>query len=435
MLSEAKNKILTQVGPGTPMGDYLRRFWHPIAGAAEFDEKTVRAIRLMGEDLTLYKDLSGTYGLVDRHCPHRRADLSFGYVEDVGIRCNYHGWRMDETGACVEQPFEETFNPKSKLKDRCAITAYPVREVAGLLFAYMGPAPVPQLPIWEPFTWSHGFIEVITADVPCNWFQCQENSCDPVHFEWMHDNWSVRQRGELGPYAPKHFQVAFDEFEYGFTYRRRREGQEETDPMWTTGRVALWPNGFYVGGHFEWRVPVDDENTLSVAWFFTRLPIESEPIAPKKSFWWQAPIKDAKGEWIASHVMNQDIVAWVGQGRIADRSKENLGASDRGIAMIRNRFFEEVEAVESGAEAKGEIRDELTAKSPKLPIATVELFRDGLPRKDYLASKWFGPRIHDFRWHAGQPEHVRDAFRRAVLGEDYEGRIEALKAADKARGD
>lgn len=91
MLTEAKNKTLTQVSAGTPMGDYLRRFWHPVAAAAEFDEKSVKAIRLMGEDLTLYKDLGGTYGLVDRHCPHRRADLSFGYVEDVGIRCNYHG--------------------------------------------------------------------------------------------------------------------------------------------------------------------------------------------------------------------------------------------------------------------------------------------------------------------------------------------------------
>jgi 5,5'-dehydrodivanillate O-demethylase len=435
MLSEAKNKILTQVSAGTPMGDYLRRFWHPVAGAAEFDEKSVRAIRLMGEDLTLYKDMSGTYGLVDRHCPHRRADLSYGFVEEVGIRCNYHGWRMDETGACVEQPFEDTVNPNNKSKDRCAITAYPVREVAGLLFAYMGPLPAPELPIWEPFTWKHGFIEVVTADVPCNWFQCQENSCDPVHFEWMHDNWSVRQKGALGPYAPKHFKVAFDEFEYGFTYRRRREGQDESDAMWTTGRVALWPNGFYLGSHFEWRVPVDDENTLSIAWFFTRLPIESEALTPARPFWWKAPIKDSRGEWITSHVMNQDIVAWVGQGRVSDRTKENLGASDRGIAMIRNRFFEEVEVIAAGGEAKGVIRDAEAAKCVSLPVATIGLFRDGMNREEYLASFWYGRRLDDFRWHARQPANVRDAFRRAVLGEEYESRITPLQIADKARGD
>jgi 5,5'-dehydrodivanillate O-demethylase len=205
--------------------------------------------------------------------------------------------------------------------------------------------------------------------------------------------------------------------------------------MWTTGRVALWPNGFYLGSHFEWRVPVDDENTLSVAWFFTRLPIESEALTPAKPFWWQAPIKDARGEWITSHVMNQDIVAWVGQGRISDRSKENLGASDRGIAMIRNRFFEEVEIVAAGDEAKGVIRDADAAKCVSLPVATVELFRDGMPRKDYLATVWYGRRLDDFRWHARQPANVRDAFRRAVLGDEYESRIAALKEADKARGD
>jgi 5,5'-dehydrodivanillate O-demethylase oxygenase subunit len=92
MLSAERNRMLTQVGPGTPMGDLLRRYWHPIGGASELNAKPVKAIRLMGEDLTLYKDLSGTFGLVDRHCTHRRADLSYGYVEQKGLRCNYHGW-------------------------------------------------------------------------------------------------------------------------------------------------------------------------------------------------------------------------------------------------------------------------------------------------------------------------------------------------------
>jgi 5,5'-dehydrodivanillate O-demethylase len=423
MLSEAKNRILTQVGPGTPMGEYLRRFWHPIAAADEFEDKTIKAVRLMGEDLTLYKDLGGTFGLVDRHCPHRRADLSYGFVEEKGIRCNYHGWLMDEMGACIEQPFDDVANPGHKGKERCVIKAYPVRELAGLLFAYMGPQPAPELPVWEPFTWSHGFVEVVTADIPCNWFQCQENSCDPVHFEWMHDNWSIRQKGQLGPYSPKHFKVAFDEFEYGFTYRRRREGQGEDDPMWTTGRAALWPNGFYLGGHFEWRVPVDDENTLSITWFFTRLPMESEHLAPRKAYWWHAPIMDENGRWITSHVINQDIVAWVGQGRISDRTKENLGASDRGIAMIRNRFFDEIEAVSQGRDPKGTLRDPEAAKCVALPIATPKLFRDGMPRKDYLTNWWFAPRLKDFRWHAGQPAHVREAFRRAVLGEEYDALI------------
>ena len=117
MLSEAKNKLLTQVGPGTTMGDYLRRYWFPIAAAAEFDSKDVKPIRLMGEDLTLYKDLSGTFGLVDRHCSHRRADLSYGYVEQTGLRCNYHGWLMNEHGACIEQPYDVDSRPRFPVAD------------------------------------------------------------------------------------------------------------------------------------------------------------------------------------------------------------------------------------------------------------------------------------------------------------------------------
>ena len=161
----------------------------------------IKPIRLMGEDLVLYKDLGGQFGLLDRHCPHRRADLAYGFVEPTGIRCNYHGWLMDEAGRCIEQPYDDTVNPRSRAKERCSTKAYPVKECAGLLWAYMGPQPVPELPIWEPFTWENGFREVVLSDVPCNWFQCQENSCDPVHFEWMHDNWSLRLSGKTGPYA------------------------------------------------------------------------------------------------------------------------------------------------------------------------------------------------------------------------------------------
>ena len=201
MLSADKNKILTQVGPGTPMGDYLRRYWQPIGGASELDDNPIKAMRLFGEDLVLYKDLGGNYGLLDRHCPHRRADLSYGFVEQTGIRCNYHGWLMDERGNVIEQPYDDTVNPRGKTRERCLAKAYPVKECAGLLFAYMGPQPVPELPVWEPFTWENGFREVVLSDIPCNWFQCQENSCDPVHFEWMHENWSMRLNGETAPYA------------------------------------------------------------------------------------------------------------------------------------------------------------------------------------------------------------------------------------------
>ena len=104
-MDEATNRRLSETGAGTPMGELMRRYWHPIAAVAELDDHPTKPVRLMGEDLVLYKDLSGGYGLLDRHCAHRRADLSYGFVEDCGLRCNYHGWAFDETGRCIDQPF------------------------------------------------------------------------------------------------------------------------------------------------------------------------------------------------------------------------------------------------------------------------------------------------------------------------------------------
>jgi 5,5'-dehydrodivanillate O-demethylase len=368
----------------------------------------------MGEDLVLYKDLGGQFGLLDRHCPHRRADLAYGFVEPTGIRCNYHGWLMDEAGRCIEQPYDDTVNPRSRAKERCSTKAYPVKECAGLLWAYMGPQPVPELPVWEPFTWENGFREVVLSDVPCNWFQCQENSCDPVHFEWMHDNWSLRLSGKTGPYASKHLKLKFEEFDYGFIYKRVRADSDERNPYWTVGRVALWPNGFYLGNHFEWRVPVDDENTLSVAWFFMRVPKGREPYVQDTVPTWVSPIKDEHGRWISSHVINQDISAWVGQGRIADRTKENIGASDMGIAMIRKRLFDDLDAIAQGQEPKAIIRNSNVARCVELPFFQKRESVEGITLEDHDKYPLLKARLRAFRHCYGQPPEVRRAFEHAM---------------------
>jgi 5,5'-dehydrodivanillate O-demethylase len=219
MLTESRNALLTRIEGDAPMGALLRRYWQPIYGVSELKPGDVRAVRFFGENLVLYRDFGGKPGLVDRQCAHRRADLSYGFVENTGLRCNYHGWLFDHTGQCIEQPYEDRANPSSRLKESCSVKSYPVHECAGLLWSYFGPRPAPEFPVYEPFLRKGGFVEAVISDIPCNWFQCQENSCDPVHFEWMHDNWSLRQRGERGPYAPAHLKLGFEEFEYGFTYR------------------------------------------------------------------------------------------------------------------------------------------------------------------------------------------------------------------------
>jgi 5,5'-dehydrodivanillate O-demethylase oxygenase subunit len=412
LLTAARNEMLTRVGPGTPMGELLRRYWQPIAGASQLDANPIMPVRLMGENLVLFRDYGGRYGLIDRHCPHRRADLVYGWVEETGIRCSYHGWLMDGAGHCIEQPYEDIASPKPS-RAGCDAKAYPVKECAGLIFAYLGPLPAPELPIWEPFTWPNGFRQIVLADVPCNWFQCQENSIDPVHFEWMHDNWGNRQRGEAKA-APKHLKLKFEEFEHGFVYKRVREGQSEQDRYWTVGRVALWPNGFYLGSHFEWRVPVDDENMLSVAWFFVRVPKGREPYVQERVPAWTSPLKDENGRFITSHIINQDIVAWTGQGRIANRSKENLRSSDVGIVMMRKRFFAEMEAMAAGKEPGGIIRSANAAQCITLPDMARELNTEGITLADFEKHPLLRQLLKGFLFHYGQPPEVRRAFVEAM---------------------
>ena len=418
MLDQETNELLTKVGPGTPMGELMRRYWQPIAAVGEFDgETTTKPVRLMGEELVLYKDLSGNYGLIDRHCCHRSADLSYGFVEKCGLRCNYHGWLYGHDGKCLEMPYEDTVAPNSGFRESIAIKAYPVEEKRGLLWAYLGPEPKPLVPNWEPFTWANGFVQIVFAEIPCNWFQCQENSIDPVHFEWMHENWRLRLRGDTNGYAPSHLKVGFDEFDYGFVYRRIREGGSEDDPLWKVGRVCLWPNALFTGGHFEWRVPVDDETTLSVTWVFSRVPKDREPYVQNSIPHWTGPIKDSEtGRWIDSHVMNQDFIAWVGQGAVTDRTREHLGQSDKGVVMVRRRFLDDLKRIEQGEDPKAVIRDPEINKCVELPIVTRKFLKEGLTREQI---KEFGARANVitpylYVYQAGQPEHVRKAYEAAT---------------------
>ena len=406
MLSDERNRLLCEVGPGTKMGDLLRRYWQPIAAVSELDDVPTKAVRLLGEDLVLYKDLSGRYGLLERHCPHRSADLSYGIVEDCGLRCNYHGWMFASDGTCLEQPFEDIDAPHIRFREQIHIKAYPVEAKAGLLWAYLGPEPAPLVPNWEPFTWANGFVQIVFATVPCNWFQCQENSIDPVHFEWMHDNWGARLKGR-NDYAPRHLKLAFDEFEYGITYRRVREDSDENNPLWTVGRVCLWPNALFTGNHFEWRVPIDDTNMLSVGWFFTRVPKDREPYVQNSIPYWHSPIADEKtGRWITSHIMNQDFIGWVGQGAVTDRKREHLGRSDRGIIMMRQRFFHDLESLNGGGDPKAVVRDAEVNRCIELPIIGRKAFVEGLAREEIVR--------RDFPFLVGQPDAVRRAYNDAM---------------------
>jgi len=400
MLGAKDNETLTRMGHGTPMGELLRRYWQPVAAVAQLDEHPTLAVRLLGEDLVLYRDTRGRYGLLDRHCAHRRADLAYGIVEECGLRCHYHGWLYDGAGACLEQPFEEVARPDSRFKDKITLAAYPVEAKAGLLWAYLGPAPPPLVPDWDLFH-ENGYKQIVFSEIPCNWFQGQENSIDPIHFEWLHSNWSAAQRGNGAPRAPRHLKIAFDEFDWGFTYRRVREDTTENDELWTVGRVCLWPNCLYTG-KFEWRVPIDDARTLHVAWFVDPVP-GPQPFEQARIPYWHGPIRDPEtGRWITSHIMNQDFVAWMGQGAIADRTREHLGESDRGVILLRKRMLEEAAIVARGGDPKAVIRD--PARNQRLPLPRIREGR-GAPVRPPDAPR---PMV----FHAGQPPAIVEEMRR-----------------------
>src|SRR5438309_6768185 len=151
MLTKEQNERLTQVGPGTPMGDLMRRYWHPIAASSQLPERGTKPIRILSEDLVLYRDRGGKLGLIADRCPHRRAGMIFGIPEEEGLRCAYHGWLYAADGRCLDQPYETTEDPNSTLKDRVTIKAYQVLEKAGMIWAYLGPTPAPLFPNYDLF--------------------------------------------------------------------------------------------------------------------------------------------------------------------------------------------------------------------------------------------------------------------------------------------
>ena len=182
MLSEAENELFTRVGPGTPMGDLLRRYWHPV-GCSEFVTAKPQRVKVLGEELVLYRGDDGTTVLMQLRCAHRRVALDYGRVEGACIRCPYHGWLYDRSGQCVEQPAEPE---GSGFKDKVRLTSYRTQEFSGLVFGYMGPDPAPLLPIYDILLETEGVKEILQQPVHTNWLNHVENIVDISHLAWLH---------------------------------------------------------------------------------------------------------------------------------------------------------------------------------------------------------------------------------------------------------
>ena len=184
MMSAEQNDLITRIGPKTPAGVLMRRYWQPAALVDELSgNRPVKPIRLLGEDLVIFRDESGRYGLIERHCPHRGADLAFGRLEDGGLRCAFHGWLFDVSGKCLQTPAEPDNSP---LCANIRQKAYPVRERSGVLFAYLGPGEPPDLPDFDCFVAPDEYTFAFKGLIECNWLQALEVGIDPAHASFLH---------------------------------------------------------------------------------------------------------------------------------------------------------------------------------------------------------------------------------------------------------
>ena len=356
---------LTRIGPGTPCGEYLRRFWQPVTFSDDLKDLPV-ALKILGEELVAFRDFSGRIGVVEAHCPHRGTSLEFGLVSEKGIRCCYHGWLFDVDGTILETPGEPE---DSTLKDRLCHGAYPTHEYNGTVFAYMGPPDqMPPFPLFDSYEREgYRMIPGKKYDYPCNWLQILENAMDPVHTSFLHTIVSGSQFTEEFGVIPE---LDFIETPVGMIYiATRRMGDnvwvrmvenimpnlQQVAPIWETGQD---PHEFDGPMMSRWIVPQDDTHTMLLEFRHISVTDESTPA------WWadreqmlpaQLPITENLED---QQRQPTDYEAQVSQRPIAIHGMEHLGATDRGITMFRKLVKDGIQAVQEGRDPDVLSRDE-----------------------------------------------------------------------------
>ena len=350
---------LVQVGRSKPMGELLRRYWHPI-GLASDANGTPRKVRALGEDLILFRDGAGRAGLVHARCCHRGTTLYYGKVEARGIRCCYHGWLFDTQGHCLEQPCE----PQGGLfREKVRQPWYPVEERYGLIFAFMGPPErKPVLPRYHCLEVMDDGEFVETDDsslggggpqiIPCNWLQHYENVVDPFHVPVLHASFSGAQFSMAMAAMPE---VTFERSPRGVTVRATRKVDGKTfhrvtEAVIPTLRVVPNPRvaQFTRVESIGWVLPIDDTSFRIYVAGRSKHPGDLGRMRSKfeGKFWW-----DMTEEEHQRHP--GDYEAQVGQGPITIHSEEHFAQSDRGVLMIRRMLQDQINIIEAGRDPIG----------------------------------------------------------------------------------
>ena len=363
MLTSKENERFTRVGRGTPGGELLRRYWHPISVAQELSEENpTKFVRILGEDLVLFRDKKGREGLIGDRCPHRGASLSYGRVEERGIACAYHGWLYDTEGNCLETPPEPA---ESKFRLTIKHTAYPVQKFVGLYWAYMGPLPAPVLPKYDLFVLKQGKRHLTVHPVlDCNWFVAAENAADPSHLQVLHQVLPMSKRRPTNTtrgFTDDIENYEFYETSYGIMKKRTyKNGVVDEHPL-------IFPTHLRTRGSIWLRTPIDDTHTIQIVVGFRLNEDGSETEEENPPVEYLKPYKnppDAIHPFTRFDMnvpygqpLAQDVVMWETQGPIAARTQEHLATSDRGVVMLREIMEREMEKVAKGQDPMGTIRD------------------------------------------------------------------------------
>jgi len=369
--SGQSDDFLTRVEPGTPCGEFMRRYWHPVGVSDKVTSDPVR-VRILGENLILFRDGQGKAGLLHENCAHRGTSLYYGKVEKEGIRCCYHGWLFAVDGSCVEQPCE----PEGGLhRDKCRQPWYPVQERYGLVFAYMGPLdvmpPLPRYDVLENLNpdeelqqedqsfYIGGKVSQESPVAPYSWLQNFENVMDPFHVVILHSRFSGVQFREQMATMPT---VEWEQHDHGVMYRSVRQTKEGTLRRITQ---TLLPNVRIVpsielapgkGREVAWLVPVDSHHHRSFG--VARVLKSEEPLYTRRS---RMAVFEGKTWWEMTEEEHKrfpgDYEAQSSQGSIPAHSDEHLATSDKGLVMLRRMLARQIKIVQEGGTPQGAGQD------------------------------------------------------------------------------
>ena len=389
MISREQNKLMTRTGPDAPAGKLLRQYWQPVALVEELEgERPVKAVRVLGADFVVFRDEQGNYGLLDRDCPHRGADLAFGRLEDGGLRCPFHGWLFNAAGQCLEMPAEPE---GARLCQRVKQAAYPVAARSGILFAYLGKGEPPEFPAFDCFVAPEQYTFAFKGLLECNWLQALEVGIDPAHASFLHrffadekpeDSYGKQFRGAsdnsdmpitrvLREYEQP--VISVDRTDYGLRLTALRQIDEAQTHVRVTNLV--FPQAFVIPMSSEmtisqWHVPIDDHSCYWYAIFTSfgapidkrlmrqqrlalyELPDYKPKVNKRNNYGFNAQEQRTETYTGMGHDINvHDQWAVESQGAIQDRTREHLGTTDKGIVAYRKLLVEAIERSQSGQNA------------------------------------------------------------------------------------